>query len=199
MSRPRAGSIFTGFSQPTAAAVQVGRRSLATFSRCTFSNNKAAAPNTAAAYGPALGLLAGTEVGTYSGVWLQGCEFVDNETPLRGDVAAADDLCRVFSSESQSPEVYVVSLGQVQGPWVLAEQPIVRLAPGRPSGFRALDFLDPRGPWPQLTLMVRATCHFCKSVTSHRGNLCHASNRCCHIQHAKPTCRGAQPKKLCQK
>jgi hypothetical protein len=126
----------------------LGERALGTFSRCAFTSNSASSPATAtpSGHGPALALYSGSEAGSYSAAWLQGCTFADNAADTRGAASIATDHCRVFSEAAASPEVFVASGARTESPWrlVQADDPAASAAAssgGRIAGFRSLPFI----------------------------------------------------------
>jgi hypothetical protein len=142
------------FAQPSGAAVRMGERSLGSFFGCTFQENVATAPTNSVTpgHGPALALRGGTEGGTYSAAWLDSCTFTANTAAARGPVSTETVECRVFSKDAASPEVFVLSRGETQGPWALSAAGDAKNAAW--VRFGSLEFPSSQDAWLTSALQV---------------------------------------------
>lgn len=85
--------------------MRVGGGGSAALQSCVFSNNVATGDPGAAhpIGGPAIGLVAEPAP---SALWLKGCTFEKNESPVDGDVTAETNRCSVYSDVQQIPRVW---------------------------------------------------------------------------------------------
>ena len=100
--------------------MRVGGGASAALQTCVFSRNEATGDTGGSAVGgPAIGLADGPAP---SAVWLQGCTFEDNESPVDGDVTIETEECAVYSDVQHIPRVWSEDEGAAVAPqWLQTE------------------------------------------------------------------------------